>query len=226
MLAIIPARGGSKGLPGKNTKPLLGKPLMAYTIEAALQAKCVTSAVVSTDDEDIARVALQCGAKVPFMRPSELAGDDSPAVDTYLYTIDRWEQLQQSPLQEVIVLLPTCPLRTGTDIDAAVELFTTRQADSVVSYTEEHHPVSWHKWLDNDQRILPMTDTEKLGNRQDYQKTYYPNGAIYVFRKSLLQQRVYYTKNSFAYVMPRDRSVDIDTYDDFLLAEFYLKRHA
>jgi CMP-N,N'-diacetyllegionaminic acid synthase len=225
MIAIIPARGGSKGLPGKNIKPLRNKPLIGYTIEACLKAKAISRIVISTDDMQIAKVARELGAEVPFMRPASLATDDAKAIDTYLYTIDRLEKQDNNIIENIAVLLPTCPLRTGTDIDNAIAMFEEKAADSVVSYTEEHHPISWNKILAPNSRLIMMDAQDILKNRQQYEKTYYPNGAIYIFKKDILRKGIYYTDNSYAYVMPRNRSIDIDTQEDFELAEFYLDRN-
>ncbi|WP_163514112.1 acylneuraminate cytidylyltransferase family protein [Gelidibacter japonicus] len=224
MIVIIPARGDSKGLPGKNVKLLSGKPLIAYTIEAALASKLVSRVIVSTDDSNIAEVAKKYGAEVPFLRPKYLAEDDSLAVDTYLYTINRICKEESIIVENLIVLQPTSPLRTSHDIDNAIKLFKINNADSVISYTQEMHPISWHKNIDSDQRIISLPN-EKLQNRQDLQPTYYPNGAIYIFKFELLKSKTYYTENSFAYIMPRNRSIDIDYIDDFEYAEFLILKN-
>ena len=125
-------------------------------------------------------------------------------------------------ISEFIVLQPTSPLRTVNDIDAAIELFREKNADSVISYTEEIHPMSWHKFLDEDLRFIDIFD-EKMANRQELQKSYYPNGAIYIFKQEIILQGKWYTDKSFAYLMPRLRSVDIDTIDDFIYAECLLE---
>jgi CMP-N,N'-diacetyllegionaminic acid synthase len=226
MIAIIPARGGSKGLPGKNSKLLNGKPLIAYTIEEAHKAVSISEVIVSTDDHTIASIAAEYGAHVPFMRPTELATDTSLAIDVYCYTINRLEKERKMRIDAVAVLLPTCPLRNSTDIDQAVRLFNDKNADSVVSYVEEDHPIFWHRKIDSDLRICNFFDDTSLKNRQEYQRTYYPNGAIYLFRKDVLEKGLYYTENSFAYIMPRERSIDIDTQFDFDLAEFYKTKYA
>ncbi|WP_299702419.1 acylneuraminate cytidylyltransferase family protein [uncultured Pontibacter sp.] len=223
MIAIIPARGGSKGLPNKNIKPLLSKPLIAYTIEAALKAESVNDVIVSTDSEEIAAIAKQYGASIPFLRPSSLATDESIAIDTYLYTINRLQEESSVELENIMVLLPTCPLRNSNDIDAAAELFFEKKADSVISYTQEHHPIYWHKQVDENLRFVNLFD-DLLKNRQELKPTYYPNGAIYIFRKSLLQERRYFSEKSYAYIMPRVRSVDIDTIDDFEYTEYLMKK--
>ncbi len=222
MLAIIPARGGSKGLPGKNIKSLNGKPLIAYSIEAALQSNAIDRVIVSTDSAEIAEIALKYGAEIPFMRPSYLAEDSSLAVDNYIYTIDRYEKEYEVKVDAFCVLQPTSPLRISDDIDNAVNIFLEKKADSVISYCEEHHTVSWHKHLEDDGRLSDVFTDQKIKNRQDVKPTYYPNGAIYVFKSSIIKLGQYYSDKTFAYVMPRERSVDIDVLDDFKLAEFLM----
>ena len=223
MLAIVPARGGSKGLPGKNIRPLAGKPLIAYTIEAARTARSIDRVICSTDDPGIARVALEFGAEVPFMRPAELAQDDSLAIDNYIYTVDR---LNAGPaaIEEYCVLLPTAPLRNAADIDAAAAVFYERNADSVISYYPAPHPVQWHRYIDAGgvlRSFFPEGDA--LANRQQERAAYLPNGAIYIFRHSVLKRaRQYYTDRTYPYLMPARRSVDIDTLEDFEYAEHLL----
>lgn len=223
MIAIIPARGGSKGLPGKNIKLLNGIPLIAYTIKAAINAKAVTRVIVSTDSEEIADVSGKFGAEVPFMRPDHLASDTSAAIDTYLYTIQELERTENISINEIMILLPTSPLRTAEDINKAVELFKGKNADSVISYTEEHHPISWHKYL-NDQLKFEDIFPPNIKNRQELKTSYYPNGSIYIFKKTILVQGIYYSENSYAHLMPRNRSVDIDSMEDFEYAEFLIKK--
>jgi len=223
MLAIIPARGGSKGLPNKNIKILNDKPLIAYTIEAALSAKQVDKVIVSTDSKQIAEIAIKLGADVPFLRPDFLASDTALAVDNYIYTIDKIKTESGIKINEFIVLQPTSPLRTSFDIDNAITLFREKNADSVMSYTEEDHPVFWHKKIKKDLTFENIF-TEHLANRQDFEKTYYPNGAVFVFKVDLINSKKYYSEKSYAYIMPKNRSVDIDTIDDFQYAEYLLQK--
>jgi CMP-N,N'-diacetyllegionaminic acid synthase len=227
MIAIIPARGGSKGLPGKNIRPLGGRPLISWTILAAVESKNIDRVIVSTDDEAIAEVARAFGAETPFMRPPALATDTSLAIDTYIYAINRLVS-DGATIDAISVLLPTAPLRTSKDIDASIELFKTKNADSVISYYKAPHPVQWHKYIDEKgvlRSVLPEGDM--LLNRQAHSETYLPNGAIYVFRADfLVNERKYYSDRTFPYIMPLERSVDIDTIQDFELAEFYLARAA
>lgn len=224
MIAIIPARGGSKGLPGKNIKNFLGKPLISYTIDAALKSKYITRVIVSTNDLEIAKIALKYGAEIPFLRPDYLASDDAKAIDTYLYTIEKISNDENIAVENIVVLLPTAPLRNSIDIDNACEIFNTKNADSLISYTPESHPIIWHKHINEEGKFENIFDDDVLSNRQDIKESYYPNGAIYIFKKSLLQSGKYYGTNSFSYIMPRERSVDIDTIDDFEYAEFLMKK--
>lgn len=223
MIAIIPARGGSKGLPGKNIKKLLNKPLIAYTIEAALKSDAIDRVIVSTDSIEIAAIARSCGAEVPFLRPDYLSTDTTLAIDVYLYMIEELQKENSKMIENFVVLLPTCPLRTENDIDAACNLFFSNKADSVISYTEESHPIFWHKFI-NERGTLEEIFPEKIDNRQNYRKSYYPNGAIYVFNLELLREGKYYSDHSYPYLMPSNRSVDIDTLNDFLYAEFLLTK--
>ncbi|MDV6236872.1 acylneuraminate cytidylyltransferase family protein [Leptospira ellisii] len=225
MLAVIPARGGSKGLPGKNVRPLLGKPLIAYTIEAAKRSKEITRIVISTDDVDIADVAVSYGAELPFMRPAELATDTALGVDNYIYTIDRLEKEGNESIKSFTVLQPTSPLRISEDIDGAIHLFRERNADSVVSYTEEAHPVVWHRYVNEDLSFENIFE-ENIKNRQDNRRSYYPNGCVFVFKADMVRKRRLYSDRSYAYLMPRSRSVDIDTLEDFEYAEYLMEKSA
>ena len=210
-------------MPGKNVRPLNGKPLIAYAIEEAIKAKHIDRVIISTDDDEIARIAVQYGAELPFMRPSELATDTAMAIDNYIYTVDRLEKESGTTIDAFVVLQPTSPLRIAEDIDGAVELFEKKNADSVISYTQESHPISWHKYLDEECHFIDILKAN-INNRQDNRVSYYPNGAVYVFRTSMIRERKYYTDRSYAYIMPRIRSVDIDFIEDFEYAEFLLRR--
>ncbi|MBE0514844.1 acylneuraminate cytidylyltransferase family protein [Sulfurimonas sp.] len=222
MIAIVPARGGSKGLPGKNIKNLLGKPMIVYTIEEALKSKYITEVIISTDCKEIEEVAISYGAKSPFLRPEYLASDNAKAIDNYIYTIDRLNSEFNYNIEDFVVLQPTSPLRTIEDIDGAIELFRQKDAQSVIGYTEEHHPIEWHKYITEDGKFEKIFE-EKLLNRQEIKKSYYPNGAVFVFDYELIKQGKYYSDNSYAYIMPRFRSVDVDTMEDFKYIEFLMR---
>ncbi len=224
MLAIIPARGGSKGLPGKNIKSLNGKPLIAYTIEAALKSNLISRIIVSTDDEEIASVSKDFGAEVPFLRPKELASDTAKSLDVFLYTLRLLEHDEGAKIDNVAILQPTSPLRTSVHLDESILLFHEKAADSVISYCEEHHPIFWHKFIDSGGKFLEIFDGDFLKNRQEVPRTYFPNGAIYVFKSQLLFDGKYYNNNSFAYLMDRTSSLDIDCIEDFEYAEFLMQK--
>lgn len=227
MIAIIPARAGSKGLPGKNIKPLLGKPLIVYTIEAAQQSSAITEIFVSTDSEEIAKVAGLYGAKVPFLRPKELARDDSKAIDLYLFTVEHLNNQLNYDIEEFAVLQPTSPLRQPDDIDHAADIFHRKMADSVISVTEAMHHPTWAKKINGDgilQDFFPRQGSNK--NRQEIESAFMPNGAVFVFRYSSLKAHCsYYTEQTYPLFMPAERSVDIDTQLDFEFAEFLLSRY-
>jgi CMP-N,N'-diacetyllegionaminic acid synthase len=230
MLAIIPARGGSKGLPGKNLKLLHGKPLIAYTIAAALEAKHIDRVVVSTDSEEIAGVASAYGAECPFLRPAHLSSDQARGIDVYRHMITALEEAavnkKEFRIPAFVALQPTSPLRTAEDIDNAVQLFIDKDADTVISYCREYHPIRWHKYLRADGRfeeIFGNIFEAQQQNRQEERPSYYPNGAIYILKRDMLDRENYYTEQSFAYLMDRDRSVDIDSQDDFSYAEYLIR---
>jgi N-acylneuraminate cytidylyltransferase/CMP-N,N'-diacetyllegionaminic acid synthase len=223
MLAIIPARSGSKGLPGKNIKKLHGKPMIAYTIQAALKSKYIDNVIVSTDSIEIETIAKNFGAKSYFLRPKLLASDEANAIDNYIFTINKLNNDFNYKIDDFVVLQPTSPLRVTKDIDSAIDIFYTKKADSVISYSEESHPLKWHKYISKDGRFENIFD-DSLLNRQEFRTSFYPNGAIYVFKYRLIKRKMYYSNNSFAYIMPRSRSVDVDTFDDFQYIEFLMSK--
>ena len=228
MLAIIPARGGSKGLPGKNIRPLYGKPLIQYTIEAAINAKAVDRVIVTTDDRAVAESARMAGAEVPFMRPGYLASDTASAVDVYIHAVEFMMDLTRAEITKFMVLLPTAPLRTEKHIDEAVDLFYRSKADTLVSVKEADTPPGWYMDMDNGGCIHNSGFGVKgsiVSNRQVNRTYYIPNGAIYILDYKLLKgKRTYYTEHTVGYVMQRSESVDIDTIDDFEYAEFAMKK--
>ena len=225
MVALLPARGGSKGLPKKNLRSLAGKPLIIWTIEAAQKSQQIDHIVLSTDDKEIADICRSTGIDIPFMRPKELAQDDSIAIDNYIYTIDRLNNAYNYNYNEFSVLLPTTPLRNSFDIDGAISVFHENNADSVISVSRLHFPVDWILNLNEDNTININKNKNLMMNRQKYKQSYLPNGGIYVLRNELLKKnRSYYSKYTFPFIMPHERSVDIDSENDFVYAEYLLKR--
>jgi CMP-N-acetylneuraminic acid synthetase len=224
ILAVIPARGGSKGIPRKNLQMLLGKPLIAYSIHAALQARTIRKTVVSTDDESIAHLARQYGAEVPFVRPPHLSTDTATSVSVVQHAVRHLSNTKEYWADIIVCLQPTSPLRSAQDIDQAVTLCVRTGADSVVSLCRaDHHPYWMKKVVGN--RVYPLmeVDDEQYPRRQDLPPAYQLNGAVYVTRRHiLLEQERLLGANTLAYIMPRERSVDIDTPIDLKLAELMM----
>lgn len=210
MLALIPARGGSKRLPGKNLRLLGGLPLIAHSIAQALNCSQVTRVVVSTDCPEIAEVSRSFGAEVPFLRPEHLASDEASSVEVFLHALSILKE------EELVVLQPTSPLREAADIGAAIALFREKAADSVVSCALEH-PIHWlFRELPNGS-ILPLFQPgERL---QATDRVFRPNGSIYVLARHALADGTYVTSRTYPYLMSQQASVDIDTLEDFLFAE-------
>lgn len=223
-VALLPARGGSKGLPGKNIKPLAGKPLIAWTIEAARQSLAVERIVVSTDDEAIMACARDWGAEVPFRRPQSLASDTAEAVDVALHFLD-WLATDLGGLPSWLVLLqPTSPLRRAADIDGALSLAMARDADAVIAVCPARPHPYWSKSLDEEGRLRAwLPETMSVVQRQALPPLYVPNGAVYGIRPEVLRAaRTFAPANTVAWIMPESRSIDIDSAWDFLLADFVL----
>ena len=225
-VAIIPARGGSVGIPRKNVKELCGKPLIYWTIAAAKQSARVTRLIVSTDDEEIAAVAESYGAEVPFMRPADLATSEAKAADVWRHALD-WLREHGEPADESVWLHPTSPLREPGDIDAAVDLLREKKADSVVSVCECEHPPLYANTLPEDLCMRDFIREEiKNANRQELPVYYRLNGSVYVIDVGYFSRSGYIIgENTYAYIMPKIRSVDIDDEIDFLLAETILKKN-
>jgi len=224
ILYIIPARGGSKGLPGKNIRLLGNKPLIAYAIEAAVNSVFKGTVIVSTDDEEIATVGKKYGAAVPFMRPDELATDAASTMDLVFHAINFYKQ-QHVFFDVVVVLQPTSPLRTSSDIDQAISLMKEKKMYAVVSVCEsEHHPL-WTNILPPDGSMKNFIREEVKGkNRQQLPLNFRLNGALYISKSEALETyKGFIHEKTIAYIMPTDRSVDIDHEIDFKLAELLLK---
>lgn len=225
MYAIIPARGGSKGLPGKNIMILNGKPLISYTIEAAMKSKNISEVIVSTDDLKIAEISKKYGAHVPFIRPDYLSGDNVSAIDVYLHVIEYLIKERKVSIDKFLVLLPTAPLRNESHIDEAIMIFEREQAFSLISVCEAKIPPSWYYRLDENKRLLnaDFDKSKALSNRQDNSKYYIPNGAIYILDyKGLKENRTYYSYHTIPYIMKHEDSIDIDHLIDFQFAEFLI----
>lgn len=224
ILAIIPARGGSKSIPTKNIRPVAGKPLIAWTIQAALASHHSPRVIVSTDHEQIAETARCFGAEVPFLRPAELAQDDTPGIAPILHAAQWLAEQENYHPDFVMCLQPTSPLRVTEDIDQAIDLLLAKAADAVVSVTPaDHHPY-WMKRLDPSGRLGDFAPHPPTIRRQDLPAAYALNGAIYVARcEVLLGYKTWYTDKTYGYVMPPERSIDVDSQWDMYLADLIMK---
>ncbi len=226
-LAIIPARGGSKRLPRKNILDLNGKPLIAWSIEAALNSKYIDRVVVSTDDNEIALISKKYGAEVPFMRPLELSGDASNSASVVKDMIHRLSDMGEN-YECVMLLQPTSPLRDARHIDCAIKSLIDKGANSIVSVCEVKHPVEWTNTIPSN-LLLDDFLTNKVKNKrsQDFPRRYQLNGAIYLLKikKFLDEESLFLQSKCYAQIMEYRNSVDIDDADDLLLAECIMKNH-
>ncbi|TDT51974.1 cytidylyltransferase domain-containing protein [Fonticella tunisiensis] len=224
-LAIIPARGGSKGIPRKNIINVNGKPLIQYTIDEAKKAQYLDRIIVSTDDEEIAEVSKKCGAEVPFLRPKELADDNSKTIDVLLHAIN--ELVKQGNKYDYVVLLqPTQPLRKSWHIDESIKKIVESNEESLVSVTEvKEHPILM-RTIDKNDRVENLLNVNSTVRRQDFPKFYKVNGAIYI--NKLNENFNNYTSlndNKLAYIMDKKYDIDIDEPIDLEIFEFLVKRY-
>lgn len=221
VIAIIPARGGSKRLPRKNVLPLNGKPLIAWSIDAALESKYVDKVIVSTDCHEIAKISTECGASVPFMRPESIAGDTATTNSVILHALEQYS----NEYDIAVILQPTSPLRIFSDIDNALDMLLSKNADGVVSVCECEHSPLWSNSLPSDGSMGSFIREDIKGKRsQDLPSYYRLNGAVYAFTTTALiaNQGINYTDTVFSIKMPTLRSVDIDHELDFKIAEALL----
>ena len=225
ILAIIPARGGSKRLPRKNILNLAGKPLIAWSIESALASKYIDRVIVSSDDDEIAAISEKYGADVPFMRPADLATDESTSIDVVLYTIEALRGIDEQ-YDYVILLQPTSPLRQAKHIDDSISQMINKGSDAIISVCEsEHHPL-WNNTLDSDMSMDNFLEVSIRNKRsQDLEKQYRINGSIYIssIEKLKKENSFFLRKNCSAYIMNQDVSIDIDKKIDLDLASLIIK---
>ncbi len=226
VLGVIPARGGSKGIPKKNIKPLAGLPLIAYSIRAAKKSRYLTDCIVSSDNTKIISVSRKYGAVTPFTRPSRLATDRASSLSVLKHAVNFMEK-KQGRYDFIVLLQPTAPLRTSQDIDRSIMLLRDSKADSVISVSEisDPHPgktMQIHKGTLKP--FLPKFWHEGI-RRQDLPRVFALNGAVYAVRRdTLMKKHSLWGKKSLAYVMPVERSVNIDSKIDLALAELYLRK--
>lgn len=214
IIGVIPARGGSKGIPGKNIIPVRAKPLIVYTIEAARESGVLTQTVVTSDDDAILRVAEAAGA-TPLKRPLKLASDTASSEVAVMHALDTLEN-EGKTFDLLLLLQPTSPLRTARDIQNAVKLFREKNASALISvYEPEHSP--YKAFTVNNEGFLQgiVDNASPFRRRQDLPKAYYPNGAIYLITVEAFRAgSAFYTDHTVPYIMPSERSIDVDTMDD------------
>lgn len=219
ILAIIPARSGSKGLKDKNIKLLHGKSMIAYTIETAIKSNVFEDIVISTDSQVYADISIEYGASVPFLRPDYLSTDEATTNDVVEYTIKELERIGKL-YDYFMILQPTSPLRKVEDILGAVELLSEKDANSIVSVCETEHSPLYMNTLDETLSMKEFLPKNVKTRRQELPKYYRLNGAIYLCKVDyFLKYKDLYRERSFAYIMDKVRSVDIDDEIDFRLAE-------
>lgn len=220
ILAIIPARGGSKGVPQKNIRDLCGKPLIAWTIEEAKKSKYIDRLILSSEDDEIIAVAKQWGCEVPFVRPKELAQDDTPGIAPVLHAVDALTE----KYDYVVLLQATSPLRIVDDVDGAIEWCMQHNAKSCVAVSEASESPYWMFKIAQDSKLMNLIDDDReYVKRQDLPKCYLLNGAVYVAETNwLIKTKNFKSEETVGYIMPIERSVDIDCEMDFELCKFNL----
>lgn len=222
-LAIIPARGGSKGLPDKNIRLLDQKPLIQYSIEAALQSSCVTEVMVTTDSTEIAEISRHAGAAVPFLRPEELSNDEAKSIDVLQHAVDFYESHLKQHYAYIMLLQPTSPLRQVQDIEQAFATLLQYEADSLQSVTLSHNHPYLLRELEEEQLVPYLKHEDSHLRRQDLKDVYALNGAIYIMKRDVLMiDHSLVGHRNCGYIMPEERSIDIDTAFDLRLAQFML----
>ena len=224
VLGVIPARGGSKGVPGKNIRPVLGKPLIAYAIECGLNSPSIDHLIVTTDSHEIAKIAEECGADVPFLRPAELAGDEMPMLPVLQHTLTESESYYDKTVKTLVLLHPTGPLRTVDDIEACLKLLRESDCEAVVSGNMTHQsPYFSMVMLNNDYARLVFPSPEPIGRRQDSPLVYDLNAVAWAYsRKALMEEKARIPKRTLLYLIPPERAIDIDTELDFEILEFLM----
>ncbi len=216
VLALITARGGSKGLPGKNLRLLGGRPLVAWSVEQARASALIDRVVISSDDPEIIARAVAAGAEAPFVRPAELADDRASSAEVVSHALAALERRYDL----LVLLQPTSPLRSVADIDACIRRVADSGAPSCISLTEPAKSPWWMYHMDAAGRLAPLLEGGAAARRQDLPPVYAPNGAVYVVRVPwFLDHRAFVGDGSLGHVMPPERSIDIDTALDFRLAE-------
>ena len=215
LIALIPARSGSKGIKNKNIKLFCGKPLIQWSIEAALKTPLIDRVIVSTDSQDYASLSVKLGAEVPFIRPAKYALDDSPSIDTILHALDHIPEATN-----ILLLQPTSPLRDHKDIESIYAFWKSKPNQSIVSISKSKMHPSWMYELNKDLTINSFSKEIKAFRRQDLPDSYLINGAMYLAsREFLLKEKSFISPDTLGFIMPKEKSIDIDDEKDWIYAE-------
>lgn len=226
IVALIPARGGSKGVPNKNIKTLGEKPLIAHTIDVALNCNYINRVIVSTDDEEIASISRFFGAEVPFMRPKNLATDNATTIDVIKHAITYLEENSLDDINHIVLLQPTSPLRTLEDLNKALELYLSKSRKTgLISLCEARtHPYLLKRV--EGEVVNDYIKKPAITRRQEYPKVFELNGAIYIFPKGNIKANYIYNEEAIPFIMSKENSIDIDDELDFLIAEAILNKRS
>ncbi|MGN1205618.1 MAG: cytidylyltransferase domain-containing protein [Eubacterium sp.] len=223
VLAIIPARGGSKGIPRKNVKAISGKPMIQYTIEAAKECKYIDKVIVSTEDEEIAHISMRAGAIVPFSRPEELATDEAKIIDVVLHAVEFYERKAEH-FDIIVLLQPTSPLRNAEDVTRALEYYIRKEQKSMLSVSEVSESPILMRTFGEENKMEKIVSENNDVRGQDTKKYYRVNGAIYINKVSELTHETSFTDNEMGYVLTREHGIDINEPQDLVVAEYYLSQ--
>lgn len=223
ILGLIPARGGSKGIPRKNIKMLHGKPLITYSIEAGLNCPLIKQVIVSTEDEEIAKISSVAGAEIPFLRPPALASDQSPTIDSVIHALQFFKE-KNINFDAVCLLQPTVPFRAGSDVLNAIRKFKDSRADSLISVREVPHVYNPHWVYEQDAETgflkTMLSDELRIKRRQDLPKAYHRDGSIYLTKSEIiLNQKSLYGQKIIHFEMSASPDINIDTMEDWTKAE-------
>lgn len=227
-LAVITARGGSKGIPFKNIAMLRGRPLISYTIAAAIESKNIDAIILSTDSQQIADTASRYGIEACALRPMQYATDTANNTDAVIYEVDNYEKKEGVRVDVVVLLQPTAPLRTAEDIDNALELFFKSRNNSLISVYQARaaHPNIMYYQHNNETLLSVLGEGTTIVRRQEFQPVYVRNGAIYIAKRQFLaEKRSFVEEPPMPYIMPEERSINIDEPLDLEMAEWFMERN-
>ena len=223
VLAIIPARGGSKGIPRKNVKAISGKPMIQYTIEAAKDCEYIDKVIVSTEDEEIADISMRAGAIVPFSRPEELATDEAKIIDVVMHAVEFYERKAEH-FDIFVLLQPSSPLRNAEDVTKALEYFIRKEQKSLVSVSEVSESPIFMRSFNKENELEKIVSEDDDVRGQDMKRYYRINGAIYINKASELNPQTSFNDNQMGYVLTKEHGIDVDEPQDLVVAEYYLSQ--